>query len=85
MAKRYRGDSRLARVEPDPSPGHTLKLRVSPDNVHFLMAIMEGYSHLAFPAQVNPKEGKIILHTTPPHRFDLQAIVNHLAFAVEVE
>ncbi len=84
MAKRYRGDSRLAKVRPEPSPGHALRVRVSPDDVHFLMAIMHGYSHLAFPAQVNPKKGEIIFHTTPAYWDDIIEIIKNLPIAAEI-
>jgi len=84
MAKRYRGENRLARVKPEPLPGYTLKVKVSPDDVHLFMAIMQGYAHLAFPAQVNPKEGIIIFHTTPAHFADLQEIIKNLPLSVEI-
>lgn len=75
MSKRYRGDNRLGRVQPEAAPGHSLKLKMPSRDVHFFMKVMEGYTHLAFPVADNPKEGCITLHTTPDCLEELHKII----------
>lgn len=78
MGKRYRGDSRLSQIKPEPGPNHSLLVRVKPCDVHMLVAIIQSYSHLSFPAEINPKEGLVLLHTTPGCYADLLQVVEKL-------
>ena len=78
MGKRYRGDNRLGRVPPETKPGFTLMVKLEPHQVHYFIAIMQGYTHLGFPVNLNPKEGLIVLHTTPGCFEDLRIIVGDL-------
>lgn len=84
MTKRYRGDNRLSQIQPEIAFGHALTLQMRPRNVHLFMAIMEGYSHLAFPVAINPKIGLIILHTTPSSFEDLPKIIETCPLEVTV-
>ena len=72
----------LGKVMPPDAPGHSLRLQMHPQDVHFFMAIMEGYAHLVFPVAVNPKAGLVTLHTTPGCFKDLQEIVANLPMPV---
>jgi len=74
----------LGRVNPETAPGYTLTLQMRPCDVHFFITVMEGYSHLAFPAAVDPKAGLIVLHTTPGFFADLKKIVGELALETRI-
>lgn len=82
MSKRYRGNSRLAQVQPENRPGYSLKVHLQPGDVHLFIAIMEGYAHLAFPVNVNPKAGLILLFTTPELFEELEKVINHCPLPV---
>jgi hypothetical protein len=84
MAKSYRGHNLIGRVKPEKAPGHSITVQMRPGDVHLFMDLIMGYGHLAFPAETNPKEGLIVLHTTPDCYDDLLAIIATLPLALQI-
>lgn|GEM_PF-64001 len=76
--KRYRGNSRVSKIEPDPDldRSHILVL-LPPDDIYFLNRLMEGYFHLAFVTPIKPKEGLVSIHTTPDTYAEVLDILAH--------
>ncbi|MGE5372796.1 MAG: DUF4911 domain-containing protein [Solirubrobacterales bacterium] len=79
---RYRGDNRIGSAAPDPRPGYALRVQVAPAELHLFMALFQGHGHLAYPAEVDPKLGLLIFHTTPECLPELREVLRQLAIPV---
>ncbi|MGI6412764.1 MAG: DUF4911 domain-containing protein [Syntrophomonadaceae bacterium] len=53
-------------------------------DIDFLNKIIEAYDNLGILSTLNQKEGVVIIRTTEDTFKDLQAILSHLPFAIEI-
>lgn len=82
MGKPYKGKNLLKRVSPLQEPGGSQAIQMHPGDIHLFMDLMSGYSHLAFPAVIDPKHGMVLLHTTPECFDDLQKVIRSLPMPI---
>jgi hypothetical protein len=76
--KRYRGDSRVSNIQPEPNLPHTyIQVLLPPEDIYFLTKVMEGYFHLGFVSPIKPKEGLVSIHTTPGTYGEVLEILAH--------
>lgn len=76
--KKYRGNSRISSIEPDPGVARSyIEVVVPPEEIYFLTRVFEGYSHLAFVSPIKPKSGLVAIHTTPGTYPDVLEVLAH--------
>jgi hypothetical protein len=57
----------------------TLQLKISPDRIHFLKFILEGYDGLATLSTVSTRQGLVEIHCPPEVEKDLSDILASIA------
>lgn len=64
MGKKYQGKNSLSMIRPLSGKEVFIRLKTQPKEIHYILRVIESYSHLAFPVQIIPSHGLIGLHTT---------------------
>ena len=57
----------------------SLQLEISPDRIHFLKFILEGYDSLAIMSTVNAKQGLVEIRYPPEVKKDLTDLLTEIA------
>jgi hypothetical protein len=55
-----------------------MQLRISPDRIHFLKFILEGYDNLATLSTVNARQGLVEIHYPPEIEKDLTDLLTEI-------
>ena len=58
---------------------YSLQLEISPDRIHFLKFILEGYDSLAIMSTVNAKQGLVEIRYPPEVKKDLTDLLTEIA------
>lgn len=61
-----------------------MSLRMQPTDVHRFMELIQSCAHLSFPVLIDPKQGHVLLHTTPDTLYDLTLVITSFPFPVEI-
>ena len=56
----------------------SLKIRISPDRIHYLKFILEGYDNLATLSTVEPKQGLVEVRYLPEVEKDLSDLLTEI-------
>ena len=57
----------------------SLKIRISPDRIHYLKFILEGYDNLATLSTVNARQGLVEIRYLPEVKDDLSDLLTEIA------
>ena len=57
----------------------TLQLKISPDRIHYLKFILEGYDNLAVLSTVNARQGLVEIRYSPETEKDLRSLLTEIA------
>ena len=60
----------------------SLQLRISPDRIHFLKFILEGYDNLAILSTVDARQGLIEIRYPPESKEDLTDLLTEITSAI---
>lgn len=60
----------------------SLQLRISPDRIHFLKFILEGYDNLAIMSTVDVRQGLIEIRYPPEGKEDLTDLLTEITSAI---
>lgn len=63
MTKRYHGKNILPTIKPENGEEALIIVRTAPQNINFILKIIESYSHLTIPVQLDPTQGLLGFHT----------------------
>ncbi|MCE5285417.1 MAG: DUF4911 domain-containing protein [Pelosinus sp.] len=58
-------------------------IKVAPRDINYVNRIMEGYEYLGVVSTLAPKEGKLIIRTTPDTFAETQDILRNLPIMIE--
>jgi hypothetical protein len=58
-------------------------IKVAPRDINYVNRIMEGYEYLGVVSTLSPKEGKLIIRTTPDTFLEAKKILEHLPVQIE--
>ena len=71
--------NRLTTLKNDKMPiCSSMQLRISPDRIHFLKFILEGYDNLATLSTVNARQGLVEIHYPPEIEKDLTDLLTEI-------
>jgi hypothetical protein len=57
----------------------SLHLKISPERIHYLKFILEGYDNLAILSTVNAQQGLVEIRYTPENEKDLRHLLSEIA------
>ena len=57
----------------------SLQFKISPDRIHYLKFILEGYDSLAVLSTVNARQGLVEIRYPPEVKRDLEALLTEIA------
>ena len=57
----------------------SLQLKISPERIHYLKFILEGYDNLAILSTVNAQQGLVEIRYTPENEKDLRYLLSEIA------
>ena len=57
----------------------SLKIKISPDRIHYLKFILEGYDNLAVLSTVNARQGLVAIRYLPENEEDLRYLLSEIA------
>lgn len=58
-------------------------IKVAPSHINYINRIMEGYEYLGVVSTLSPREGKLIIRTTPDTFGEAIKILKHLPIPIE--
>ena len=64
MTRAYYGKNTYASIRPVMEEEAFLIVESRPEEMNYILRILEGYSHLTLPVQLDPTKGRLGLHTT---------------------
>lgn len=84
MTKKYHGKNTLASIKPLSPDELLLKIQVAPQDINFVLKIIESHSHLVIPVQIDPAQGLLGLHTTKDQAALLNTILANIPRPIKI-
>ena len=63
MTKRYHGKNILPTIIPESAEEALIIVQTAPQNINFILKIIESHNHLTIPVQIDPTQGILGFHT----------------------
>lgn len=78
MPKAYHGKNTLSSIVPRHTEEVLIMVKTKPEDINFILKIVETHSHIAFAVQIEPHKGILGFHTTKDNQDELRMILESI-------
>jgi len=78
MSKTYHGSNKMASIKPQHEDEMLILVQTSPEDINFVLKVVETHCHTALPVQLDPSQGLLGFHTTRNKSPELMSILEHM-------
>lgn len=82
--KKYHGKDSVSSIRPDNEEELLIQIKVAPNDINFVLKIVETHNHLALPVQLDPARGLVGFHTPADQRELLLQVLAAIPRSLEI-
>lgn len=84
MTRSYHGKNTLPLIKPNDSEETIILVQTAPKDINFILKIIESYSHLTIPVQLDPAQGLLGFHTPKDQQKLLYSILDNIPRTLKI-